>query len=53
LSKYEPHPLDKDRVFGEAFPELKPGGRFAVSDVVTKGDVPAEMCKRGRGILRQ
>ena len=34
---------DKDRVIVESFRVIRPGGRFAVSDIVARGKIPAEI----------
>ena len=40
---------DKDQVLREAYRVLKPGGRFAVSDVVTRGEIAPEI-RRSMGL---
>jgi arsenite methyltransferase len=37
---------DKDRVLAEAFRVLKPGGRFAVADILVRGEMPTEIRRR-------
>jgi arsenite methyltransferase len=41
---------DKDRVIAEAFRVLKPGGRFAVSDVVVRGDAVPDAIRRSMAL---
>lgn len=40
---------DKDKVLAEAFRVLKPGGRFAVTDIVVRGEVPEQI--KGNALL--